>query len=94
MRFGATGTATSGAEVLNVSVHGFWIMVEGQEHCLDFDHFPWFRNARVGQLFEVELFHGHHLHWPSLDVDLDLERIRNPDRFPLVAEEASGTSAG
>jgi hypothetical protein len=24
-------------------------------------------------------------HWPELDVDLDLERIEHPEKFPLVA---------
>ncbi len=94
MKSETIGTATSGVEVLNVSPHGFWVMVERQEYFLDFDHFPWFREATVGQLFEVKLFHGHHLHWPKLDVDLDLERIRNPGRFPLVAEVAPGFGTG
>jgi len=24
------------------------------------------------------------LHWPDLDIDLDLNRIRNPEKYPLV----------
>jgi len=26
-------SATSAVEVSNISKHGFWILVEGQEHC-------------------------------------------------------------
>jgi hypothetical protein len=26
-----------------------------------------------------------HLYWPDLDVDLAVESIRNPERFPLVS---------
>jgi hypothetical protein len=81
-----TGIATSGVEVLNVSPHGFWLCVEGREFFLAYDHFPWFRRAAVGQLFRVELHHGHHLFWPELDVDLDLDRIANPEKYPLVAK--------
>jgi hypothetical protein len=33
----------------------------------------------------VEFSHGRHLYWPDLDVDLDLERIEHPEKFPLVA---------
>lgn len=81
-----TGAVTSAVEVLNVSPHGFWLLVGGREYFLDADHFPWFRAATLKQLFNVELHHGEHLYWPELDVDLDLERLVHPEKFPLVAK--------
>lgn len=87
MKSANAGSATLEVEVLNVSPHGFWLLAAGREHFLDYDNFPWFRDATVGQLFNVELHHGEHLYWPQLDVDLDLERIEHPERFPLVARE-------
>jgi len=75
--------------VLNISPHGFWLMMAGHEHFLDFDQFPWFRRAAVEDLFTIELHHGDHLYWPLLDVDLDLDRIRHPERYPLVARTDS-----
>ena len=80
-----SGSDISKAEVLNVSPHGFWLFVAGKEYFLGFGDFPWFRSAPVSQLFNVEFSHGNHLHWPELDVDLDLERIEHPEKFPLVA---------
>jgi hypothetical protein len=80
------GIDTSGVEVLNVSPHGFWLMVRGQEYFLGFDHFPWFQRATLEQLFAVQLLHEEHLYWPDLDVDLDLDRIVNPGKYPLVAQ--------
>jgi hypothetical protein len=85
MKFEIAGNDISRAEVLNISQHGFWLFVDGEEHFLSFEDFPWFRNAPVGYLFNVEFSHGRHLYWPELDVDLDLERIDHPERFPLVA---------
>ncbi len=79
------GAGTSPVEVLNVSPHGFWLLAAGREYFLSFDSFPWFRKASLEQLFQVEFSHGHHLHWPALDVDLDLDRIAQPEKFPLVA---------
>jgi hypothetical protein len=81
------GVITSDVEVLNVSPHGFWLLVGVRELFLSYDAFPWFRNATVGQLFNVELHHGEHLYWPDLDVDLDVDRIAHPEKFPLVAED-------
>ncbi len=70
-------------------MHGFWLMAGGKEYFLDFDHFPWFRQATLAQLFRAELVHGEHLYWPDLDVDLDLDRIEHPERYPLVAQAES-----
>jgi len=80
------GNGTSAVEVLNVSPHGFWLWVAGREHFLDFEQFPWFRKATFSQLFAVELHHGEHLFWPELDVDLDLDRIVYPEKYPLIAK--------
>jgi len=85
MKSATVGNDISRAEVLNVSPHGFWLFVAGREYFLGFDAFPWFRKASVSQLFNVELSLGHHLYWPDLDVDLDLNRIEHPEKFPLVA---------
>jgi hypothetical protein len=86
MKSESIGGNTLAVEVLNVSPHGFWLLVGGNEYFLGTDDFPWFRNATLKQLFNVELHHGEHLYWPELDVDLDLARIANPEKFPLVAK--------
>ena len=87
MKSANIGADISKVEVLNVSPHGFWLLVGEQEHFLAFADFPWFRGATLRQLFAIELSHGSHLYWPELDVDLDLERIQHPEKFPLVAKQ-------
>ena len=79
------GGDTWAAEVLNISRHGFWLMVAGQKYFLDDDLFPWFRLATVQQLCGVELLHKEHLYWPELNVDLDLDRIVHAEKYPLIA---------
>lgn len=39
-----------GTEVLNISKHGFWLMIHGREYYLPFEDFPWFRNATIGEI--------------------------------------------
>jgi hypothetical protein len=62
--------------------------VGNRELMLDFERFPWFASASIKDVCDVELLHEQHLHWPKLDVDLHLDSIEHPERFPLVA--ASG----
>ena len=79
------GTTTSTVDVTNISQHGFWVLVDERELFLPFETFPWFRGASVDSILEVERPHPHHLRWPTLDVDLTLESIEYPDRYPLRA---------
>jgi hypothetical protein len=60
--------------------------VDGKEYFLPFDAFPWFRDATVAQISSIERLSESHLHWPELDVDLTLESIEHPERFPLVSK--------
>jgi Protein of unknown function (DUF2442) len=85
MKSAKRGKSTSAVEVTNVSVHGFWLLIEGTERLLPFDDFPWFREATIGQLTQVELPSPEHLYWPELDIDLAVESLDHPERFPLVS---------
>jgi hypothetical protein len=72
------------AEIQNISNHGIWVLVNKEkEFFLPFEDFPWFLKATIKQIYNIQLFHGHHLHWPDLDVDIDIETLANPDSFPL-----------
>ncbi len=83
------GTATSAVEVTHVSRHGFWLLLQGEELLVPFAEFPWFEQATIAQLLEVEWPSEDHLYWPTLDVDLSVESIRNPRAFPLVSKGAA-----
>lgn len=74
------------AEVTNISRHGFWVLLDDRELFLPFSQFPWFRSATVSAILHVQRPSASHLHWPDLDVDLDVESIEHPERFPLVAK--------
>jgi hypothetical protein len=75
------------AEITNVSRHGYWILLDGEELLIPFVDFPWFRQATIEQLMDVQWPSANHLYWPQLDIDLSVESIRNPEAFPLVARD-------
>ena len=80
------GTITSAPEVTHVSKHGLWLLLGNEELLLPFEKFPWFKQATIEQIEDVEWPTPGHLYWPKLDVDLSVESIRNPESFPLVAK--------
>ena len=79
------GALTSLAEVTHVSKHGLWLLLGDEELFLSFADFPWFKDATIGELCNIEYPTDNHLYWPLLDVDLAVESIRNPSAFPLVS---------
>jgi uncharacterized protein DUF2442 len=79
------GLSTLGVEVTNISRHGFWLLVEERELFLSFADFPWFNKASVSAILRVDRPHPGHVYWPELDVDLAVESIEHPERFPLVS---------
>jgi len=82
------GTIISAAEVTHVSKHGFWLLLDAEELLVPFEYFPWFKNATIAQLSDVQWPAPDHLYWPQLDADLSVESIRNPSMFPLLSKKA------
>jgi hypothetical protein len=91
---GKRGKLTLTAEVANVSSHGLWLDIAGQERFLPFEQFPWFRDATIDQLANVQLVSPRHLHWPDLDVDLSLDSLDRPEDFPLVSRSSGARPPG
>jgi hypothetical protein len=85
MKSALRGKATSVAEVSKVVPDGFWLRVDERDLFVPFREFPWFADASVRQIMAVERPGPDHLRWPDLDVDLSLESILHPERFPLVS---------
>jgi hypothetical protein len=79
------GKSTSPVEVTNVSRQGFWLFVDDRELFVPFAMFPWFFAASIAEIVDVERPSPDHLHWPLLDIDLALESIEDPRKFPLVS---------
>jgi Protein of unknown function (DUF2442) len=83
-----SGECENGAwaiEVTNISKHGFWLLLEHKELFVPFNEFPWFAQAPVSAILNVERPHAGHLYWPDLDLDLAVESIEHPEHYPLVS---------
>ena len=79
------GDNTLAIEITNISKHGLWIIAHNKELFMSYEDFPWFKNQIVESILNVEELKAGHLYWPDLDIDLSLESIEFPDRFPLKA---------
>ncbi len=80
------GKNTLSVEVTNISSHGIWLLVRDRELFIPYDKFPWFKDVPIGKILNVEEPSPGHFYWPELDVDLGIESIDYPERFPLKSK--------
>ena len=83
MKSSNIGANASRPEILNISKDGIWLYAKRKEYFLPYENFPWFKDAKISDIYHVQASHRHHLYWPNLDVDLDLDSLENPDKYPL-----------
>ena len=69
--------------VENITSFGLWMLVKGKEYFLTYQDYPYFKDQTKKSIQNVKLLHGFHLHWPDLDVDLEINNLENPEKYPL-----------
>jgi len=63
-----------------------WILVGKNEYYIDHDNYPWFKDASMNELSHFEITGlGSGIYWPALDIDVELEALKHPERYPLIA---------
>ena len=78
------GTNISVSEVSSVGALGFWLLVDNREYFVPFADYPAFKKATIAQIFNVKRIGPRHLHWPALDIDIELDALEHPEQFPLT----------
>jgi hypothetical protein len=69
-------------DVTQVDRQGIWLLIDDKEYFLPFERFPWFRDATIGQIHNVQLINKGELHWPDLGINLMVESIGQPELVP------------
>ena len=83
MKSSVAGKNTSKVEITNISAHGVWLLAKQHEYFLPFDIYPGFKDAKIADVLNVKIEHEEYLFWPSLGIDLELDSIENPEKYPL-----------
>lgn len=77
------GTNISSSEVTNIEPQGFWVLVDEKEYFVPYKEYPAFRQATVEQIFNLRSQGPGQLHWPDLDIDIEVKALESPEKFPL-----------
>jgi hypothetical protein len=69
--------------VENITPLGIWVFVKEKEYFLSYKDYPYFKDQTLSTIQNVQLLHGYHLYWSELDVDLEIDNLENPQKYPL-----------
>ena len=78
------GKNISAPSVENITPFGIWLFVEDTEYFLSYRDFPMFLDKPVKDIMHITMPHHGHLRWPDIDVDLEMDSIKEPERYPLL----------
>ena len=74
--------------VLMINSQGMMLSVLGQDYFVSYNRVPWLRDARVSSALNVRMCGQNAIEWPELDVDLEIESLKHPERYPLVMKRS------
>lgn len=72
------------ASVLMINAQGIMISVAGNDYFLSYNRIPWMKDASIKSVLNVRMSGQNAIEWPDLDVDIEIESFKHPERYPLV----------
>ena len=70
--------------VLMINAQGILITVQGNDYFLSYNRIPWMKDARISDVLNVKMSGRNAIEWEALDVDLEIESLKHPERYPLI----------
>ena len=76
--------SNTSASVLMINSQGIMLSVCGHDYFLSYNRVPWMQDAPIRSVLNVQMNGPEAIEWPDLDVDLEIDSLRHPERYPLV----------
>ena len=74
--------------VRSIMPDGIFLSVYGNDYYLSYNRLPWFRDAKLSDIFNVSMMGDDAIRWETLDVDLEIDSLIHPERYPLVMKRS------
>jgi len=77
-------TDNTSASVLMINAQGIMLSVCGHDYFLSYNRIPWMKDAPIRSVLNVKMSGPEAIEWPDLDVDLEIDSLRHPEKYPLL----------
>ena len=72
------------SKVLMINDKGIMLSVKGNDYFISFNRIPWLKSASIADALNVKMSGRNAIEWPTLDVDLEIDSLKHPERYPLI----------
>jgi hypothetical protein len=73
------------SQITSIEKDSFWLLTDAGEFFVSFEQYPAFKRATIRQIFNFREHFGD-FHWEELDIDIELDALKFPERYPLKFE--------
>ena len=70
--------------VLMINGQGMMLTVNGEDLFVSYNRVPWLKSATISDALNVQMCGDDAIEWPALDVDLEIDSLRHPEKYPNV----------
>ena len=70
--------------VLMINDKGIMLSVKGNDYFISYNRMPWIKNASIMDALNVQMSGRNAIEWPTLNVDLEIDSLKHPERYPLI----------
>lgn len=74
----------SSVKIHSITSDGIFLSVIGKDYFLSFNRVPWFKNATLSDIMNVSMYGHMAIKWNNLDVELEIDSLNHPEKYPLV----------
>lgn len=79
-----TNSLDTSVNVLMINDKGIMLSVKGNDYFISFNRIPWIKSASIMDALDVKMSGCNAIEWPKLDVDLEIDSLKHPERYPLI----------
>lgn len=77
-------SSSTSVSVLMINAQGIMLSVLGNDYFLSYNRIPWMKDASIRSVLNVQMSGSEAIEWPDLDIDLEIDSLRHPERYPLL----------
>lgn len=71
-----------------INAQGIMLSVLGNDYFISYNRMPWLKDARISDVLNVRMSGRSSIEWSALDVDLEIESLKHPERYPLIMKRS------
>lgn len=76
--------------VLMINGQGMMLTVNGEDFFVSYNRVPWLKEAKVADVLNVQMCSSDAIEWPALDIDLEIDSLRHPEKYPNIMTRYAG----